>query len=480
MPDLSQLRFVVICRALVLSTAAIAATFSFAQPGIAKRPNAVHCHKGICYRVKSLAETRALIGKTLRLKASHYGHCKRDRFNPCGLTSSGERFRAHAADNAASPDLPDGTVVLLYYPQSGGAAVVRINNAGPYWADRRLDVSKATAVALGFARKGVAQLEVRVLRAPHDDESRYRRHRRYKRVPGYIGTYSSLDRAHQAIIEVASFRRAGLGGLKASSNMTRLAQETVPLSSPSVDIEILAFARSDPARPSTMAKPVLLDKPALEGLSSFPATKSDAPGPVTFQEARARDVLHHQSSQARVAALAVRHFAPQAPPQSRVLSALPVRQRMSSQKPNEVLASKPVETLMASIRGSDLNTAWPNAPIKIAKRPKHMIVAWSYEETLIGRLDLLATNARLLARRNATTDPTKLNSRQLHQQALTKHAAAIIGERLDGFANAVFSALEFAGRKARASVRKRNSRTANVLPVHPGRLANARHNTFRR
>jgi rare lipoprotein A (peptidoglycan hydrolase) len=176
-----------------------------AGPAAAKTPGGKHCYKGVCHRVKSITETQALVGKTQRLKASHYGHCRRDRYNPCRLTSSGEKFRAGSPDNAASPDLPDGTILLIYYPVTGRAAVVRVNNAGPYWHGRRLDVSEATAKALGFARKGVAELHVRVLRAPVESETRYRSGRRYRRVPGYIGKYASLDHADRAVRFIASF-----------------------------------------------------------------------------------------------------------------------------------------------------------------------------------------------------------------------------------------------------------------------------------
>ena len=48
--------------------------------------------------------------------------CRRDRFNPCGLTASGEAFRPNDADNAASPIYPEGTVLLVRNPSNGEAA----------------------------------------------------------------------------------------------------------------------------------------------------------------------------------------------------------------------------------------------------------------------------------------------------------------------------------------------------------------------
>ncbi len=162
----------------------------------AKTPGKSYCYNRVCHRVKTLAETRALVGREETLHTSFYDDCKKDRFNPCGLTSSGEVFRANTPDNAASPIYPNGTVLLIWSPATKKSAVVRVNNAGPYWRGRKLDVSKATAQKLGFAGQGVAHLKVRVLAAPTRAEATYKKRRRYDPVPGYIGAFASLDEAH--------------------------------------------------------------------------------------------------------------------------------------------------------------------------------------------------------------------------------------------------------------------------------------------
>ncbi len=118
------------------------------------------------------------------LSSSFYDSCKNDRLNPCGLTSSGEAFNPDAPDNAASPIYPDGTMLLVWSPESREAAVVRVNNAGPYWGDRKLDVSRATAERLGFKDRGVADLQVRVIDAPAAEEATYVKNRTYDRLPG--------------------------------------------------------------------------------------------------------------------------------------------------------------------------------------------------------------------------------------------------------------------------------------------------------
>jgi rare lipoprotein A len=161
----------------------------------AKTPGKSYCYYGKCHRVKSIAETQALIGSEETISASFYDSCDKDGYNPCGLTSSGEVYRPDAADNAASPTYPDGTTLIVWSPSNGASVVLRVNNAGPYWGDRKLDVSRAAAEALGFAGEGVATLKVRVLSAPTEAEATYKERRRYDPVPGYIGQFASLEAA---------------------------------------------------------------------------------------------------------------------------------------------------------------------------------------------------------------------------------------------------------------------------------------------
>ena len=156
-----------VCRTALKQLAGLLAAGLFAAltaaPAAAKTPGKSYCFNGICHRTNTLQEMVELVGKDQTFKTSFYDDCKRDRFNPCGLTASGEVFHPNDADNAASPIFPEGTVLLLRNPGNGEAAVVRVNNAGPYWGNRRLDVSRGTAEKLGFKKRGVANLEVRVL-----------------------------------------------------------------------------------------------------------------------------------------------------------------------------------------------------------------------------------------------------------------------------------------------------------------------------
>ncbi len=159
----------------------------------AKSPGTRYCFHGYCHRVGTLAQTDTLVGWRGYVQASYYDSCHLDRLNPCGLTSSGAVFRADLADNAASPLLPDGTVILAYNPKTGDASVLRITNAGPYSGERKLDVSRAAAQKLGFRKQGVAALVIIVLQSPTKAEASYARRRAYPKVPGYLGSFATVD-----------------------------------------------------------------------------------------------------------------------------------------------------------------------------------------------------------------------------------------------------------------------------------------------
>lgn len=161
----------------------------------AKIPGAIHCFNEICHRVRTVVETQSRVGVVEPLVASFYDAPERDRFNPRLETSSGERFEADADDNAASPIHPDGTILLIWSPVTRGAAVVRINNAGPYFAGRTLDVSHGVAQRLGFGGGGVMQLLSVVIAAPSVPDAHYVRGRVYPKVPGYLGKFESIELA---------------------------------------------------------------------------------------------------------------------------------------------------------------------------------------------------------------------------------------------------------------------------------------------
>ncbi|MBZ8134926.1 septal ring lytic transglycosylase RlpA family protein [Afifella sp. IM 167] len=78
-------------------------------------------------------------------------------------TASGERCNPNAM-TAAHRSLPFGTKVRVTNLHNGRAAVVRINDRGPFVRGRIIDVTRAAAQKLGFRGRGTARVKVEVLK----------------------------------------------------------------------------------------------------------------------------------------------------------------------------------------------------------------------------------------------------------------------------------------------------------------------------
>ncbi len=78
-------------------------------------------------------------------------------------TSSGEVFDQHDM-TAAHPTLPFGTWVNVTNLENGRAAVVRINDRGPFVRGRIIDLSYAAARVLGIVGPGTARVRLEVVR----------------------------------------------------------------------------------------------------------------------------------------------------------------------------------------------------------------------------------------------------------------------------------------------------------------------------
>jgi rare lipoprotein A len=76
-------------------------------------------------------------------------------------TTSGERLdREHLT--AAHRSLPLGTIIEVTNRENGRKAMVRINDRGPHRRHALIDLSPASASALGIGRRGSAPVELRV------------------------------------------------------------------------------------------------------------------------------------------------------------------------------------------------------------------------------------------------------------------------------------------------------------------------------
>jgi len=78
-------------------------------------------------------------------------------------TANGETFDQSAL-TAAHKSLPFGTLLKITNLRNHKSVIIRINDRGPYVDGRDLDLSKATAKALGILHKGVVKVKVEELK----------------------------------------------------------------------------------------------------------------------------------------------------------------------------------------------------------------------------------------------------------------------------------------------------------------------------
>lgn len=78
------------------------------------------------------------------------------------LTASGEPYDMFAL-TAAHRRLPLPTYARVTNLENGRSTIVKINDRGPFHADRIIDLSYGAAVKLGFAELGVARVEVEAI-----------------------------------------------------------------------------------------------------------------------------------------------------------------------------------------------------------------------------------------------------------------------------------------------------------------------------
>lgn len=91
-------------------------------------------------------------------KASWYG----PRFHG-RKTSNGERFNKYAL-TAAHRTLPFGTEIEVTDPATQRSIRVRINDRGPFIKGRILDLSEGAAKSLGIMNRGVANIQIRIIK----------------------------------------------------------------------------------------------------------------------------------------------------------------------------------------------------------------------------------------------------------------------------------------------------------------------------
>ncbi len=309
------------------ASASILAAYAAALPllpAIAKTPGEVHCYKDVCHRVKSLEEMRSLVGREVEQHASFYDIAERDRMNTATLTSSGEAFDAWSDSHAASSLYPDGTELLLWNPANGRTSHVRVNDFGPFYKRRTIDVTRGVAEKLDFARLGVTTLKIIVIWAPDPRSARYRRQRIYAPVEGFLGRfdYDQLIPLKNRLIAQAPVRNgqpveplvAAVSGLPQAVTDARQAPKAEQARGTEVssalefvdhsldDLPAFAHPRGDDAVLAS-ADAELLNTPRFRLSATPPVTPMVvASGPITFARNVSPTILITATSPAAIAA----------------------------------------------------------------------------------------------------------------------------------------------------------------------------------
>lgn len=170
------------------------------MPGaIAKSFGELSCYRRLCWKVPSLELLSDRVGMHFVAEASWYDIPERDRYNRPGLTSSGEKFNPSALDRVSSPNLPNGTTVLLWSSESKVAAYAIVNNTGPFKGNRVLDIPIGLAHAIGFVEQGLTELHVVIVEPPSLEDARYKKDRRYDFDGGVLGNFETIHDAVNAL-----------------------------------------------------------------------------------------------------------------------------------------------------------------------------------------------------------------------------------------------------------------------------------------
>ena len=90
------------------------------------------------------------------------GSCEVSYYPGGGITASGEAFDA-AAHTAAHQTLPFGSLVRVTNDATGEWVLVRINDRGPYYGGRCLDLSVGAFASIADPAAGVADVRYEVL-----------------------------------------------------------------------------------------------------------------------------------------------------------------------------------------------------------------------------------------------------------------------------------------------------------------------------
>lgn len=137
-------------------------------------------------------------------------------------TSSREPYDVYAM-TGASTDLPIPSFVRVTNLQNHRSVIVKINDRGPFAANRILDLSYAAAMKLGYADKGTAFVEVKSITF----DEHYQPHT--ERVYLQLGAFRSLSNAQSLKSRAAELIHKPIVILKGLHQQSHLYRVLIPV-----------------------------------------------------------------------------------------------------------------------------------------------------------------------------------------------------------------------------------------------------------
>jgi rare lipoprotein A len=192
--------------------------------------------------------------------ASWYGDDFHGRY-----TANGEIYDMNSI-TAASPTMPLPSYARVINVSNNKSIVVRVNDRGPYVADRVMDVSARTAKMLGFYGKGVTRVKIEYIgRAPlkgSDDAKLAATLRDHNREPGPDVKVASADSFAPAYFDAKPMSHAAEPRKAPTPHERPYAREDVPepqdAQAPTVELAAARRAAASPLPVSAYA-PVRYD-----------------------------------------------------------------------------------------------------------------------------------------------------------------------------------------------------------------------------
>jgi rare lipoprotein A len=129
-------------------------------------------------------------------KASWYGKPFHGR-----LTANGERYNMYKM-TAAHRTYAMGTILKVTSLKNWRSVIVRVNDRGPFYASRAIDLSYGAAKKLGFVKKGIEKIKIEVLSSKRKVKYQKKQYSAKKEITK-TATKNNVIRSQK--IQVASF-----------------------------------------------------------------------------------------------------------------------------------------------------------------------------------------------------------------------------------------------------------------------------------